>query len=229
MLDGLNDLTSCLNTGRGKNFPDLKGKNAQCSIKGAYQEFADGMKDIDKDDLDKIKQLKPLFQKVQEDIAEFENAKTDGEVGIAAAKWALDKKLTQQGYTALEETIKTVVCEEYGIPAENEHGRDRIVGSCIKTFAAKIGEFKGDREKVYGEWKTNYIRGLSDESIEKGKEIIFTISKKYAQLAYNVSQVRNNMNHFGFQNDSRSYLKLEDSYKKHYEEFKSFESVREEE
>lgn len=37
------------------------------------------------------------------------------------------------------------------------------------------------------------------------------------------------MNHFGFQNDSRSYLKLEDSYKKHYEEFKSFESVREEE
>ena len=70
---------------------------------------------------------------------------------------------------------------------------------------------------------------ISDESIEKGKEIIFTISKKYAQLAYNVSQVRNNMNHFGFQNDSRSYLKLEDSYKKHYEEFKSFESVREEE
>ena len=229
VLEGLNDLTSCLNTGRGKNFPDLKGKNAQCSIKGAYQEFADGMKDIDKDDLDKIKQLKPLFQKVQEDIAEFEKAKTDGEVGIAAAKWALDKKLTQQGYTALEETIKTVVCEEYGIPAENEHGRDRIVGSCIKTFAAKIGEFKGDREKIYEEWRTNYTRGLSDESIEKGKEIIFTISKKYAQLAYNVSQVRNNMNHIGFQNDSRSYMKLEDSYKKHYEEFKSFENVREEE
>lgn len=65
--------------------------------------------------------------------------------------------------------------------------------------------------------------------MKKEKKLFLRYQKKYAQLAYNVSQVRNNMNHFGFQNDSRSYLKLEDSYKKHYEEFKSFESVREEE
>ena len=62
---------------------------------------------------------------------ELENTAT----GMAAVQWAIDKNLTQQGFTALEETIKTYLCEAYEIPAGDRAERDGIVGRTLKFLA----------------------------------------------------------------------------------------------
>ena len=79
-----------------------------------------------------------LFDKIEEDVKIFDRKcyviKDDRKVylentatGMAAVQWAINKSLTQQGFTALEETIKTYICEACQIPTDEELFRDTIV------------------------------------------------------------------------------------------------------
>lgn len=108
-----------------------------------------------------------LFDKIEEDVKIFDrkcySCKGEREVylentatGMAAVEWAIRKGLTQQGFTALEETIKTYLCEAYEIPAEEELTRDSIVGSTVKFLANRYNDAKKsakDKQVLSGdEW-----------------------------------------------------------------------------
>lgn len=251
MMNKLCDLTNCLNTCRGKS-----DKNDKKSIQTAYDRFDDAYINICKDEKPVSEApLLRLLDYIREDVKNFNRkcyALRDGKkidlkdtaTGMAAVKWAIDKNLTQQGYTALEETIKTYLCEAYEfpeIPAEIkvnrklELVRDKIVGRTVKLMSKRYNDLKNDKngktaldfdavirereadiegDAQLAEWepknKTLYLHKMG--------ELVRTVPKELVDLSWTVSDQRNTLNHFGFQEYPTSYDKLQKNLVKLYEE-----------
>lgn len=257
-LERLCDLTNCLNTSRGK-----AGKNGRSSIQKAYEYFKINYIEMQKS-LHRISErpLLRLFDKIEEDVKIFDrkcySCKGEREVylentatGMAAVEWAIRKGLTQQGFTALEETIKTYLCEAYEIPAEEELTRDSIVGSTVKFLANRYNDAKksakdkqvlsGDewimlnidklkksrREELYA---NNGFQELPESErkfyLQKVDEMMPNLSMDLINLTLNTAGLRNTLNHFGFQKDEIDYRKFQ---RKLEELFKKLKEIMEEE
>lgn len=251
-LGRLYDLTNCLNTSRGK-----AGKNGRSSIQKAYEYFKSNYIEMQKSS-HRIseKPLLRLFDKIEEDVKIFdrkcylykgerklylENTAT----GMAAVEWAIRKGLTQQGFTALEETIKTYLCEAYEVPAEEEMTRDSIVGSTVKFLANRYNDAKKsakDKKVLSGdEWVLSNLEKLKEDRreelytnkgflslpesekklyLQKVEEILVNLSINLANLTSDASRYRNTLNHFGFQKDEIEYRKFQDKLKELYEKLR---------
>ena len=227
VINGIVNLTTCLETGRGKNFSRQNGNNRK-SIYGAYLGLKVALQKINEEQKGMIRPLKPLFDEIEKSIAIFENDGTNASTGMAAIQWAISYQLTQQGYTALEETMKTVICEFYGLQGDEMREREWIVSSAMKTLSNKVIENKEekdegvnlDREAIITYWEKNYKdKRLNEQEIEIAKKIIREIPKEYAELVYNVSDNRNNINHFGFKHDPFKCTDLENKLSEYFLRF----------
>ncbi|MCI8838200.1 MAG: hypothetical protein HFG74_09080 [Hungatella sp.] len=248
-LDRLCDLTNCLNTSRGK-----VGGSAKGSIQTAYDYFKsnyDKMRSCDHQ-ISEMPLLR-LFDKIEADVNMFGRVccqvKEDKKIvmkntaaGMAAVEWAILKGLTQQGFTALEETIKTYICEAYETPVEEELVRDTIVGRTIKFMAAQYNDarrkqrksaeserllpdieklIKGRREELETD---TWFKKLEDHErefyLQKVEELIISLPMELANLTSDVVRYRNTLNHFGFQKDEIDYNKLQEQLHELYEKLR---------
>lgn len=255
-LERLCDLTNCLNTSRGK-----AGKNGRSSIQKAYEYFKLNYIEMQKNmNLISEKPLLRLFDKIEEDVRIFDRKcclyRGDKKIylentatGMAAVEWAIRKSLTQQGFTALEETIKTYLCETYDIPAEEELTRDMIVGSTVKFLANRyniaVSEQKkaakeeptqpgdewslinaeklreGRREELYAN-KVFQKLPVSEREfcLKKVDELLANIRVDLANLTLDASRYRNTLNHFGFQKDEIDYRRFQNKLKDLYRDLR---------
>lgn len=247
MINRLCDLTSCLNTGRGKY--DKNDTNEKKSIQTAYDKFHDYYEKMCEDEqpvsdapllrlLDHIRGDVNIFDRkywIEKEgrRIELENTAT----GMAAVQWAIDKNLTQQGFTALEETIKTWLCESYEIPAGDKEERDGIVGRTLKFMAnqqiRKIHPSGGSKEEELsrGALKDRLLAEfLMDPGFEKRESeekerylkkierMVMNLSEELLDVSSAVSDQRNSLNHFGFQMHPAGYDKLQKNLVKRFEE-----------
>lgn len=260
-LDSLYDLTNCLNTSRGK-----MDNSEKKSVRKAFETFQFYYEKM-------CQEEKPLFEVALQRL--FENICRDVEIfgqrlvcrrdkklvylddtatGMAAVKWALQKGLTQQGFTALDETMKTYICEMYEIPIEEEKTRDTLVGQTLKFIGRqyymkrssskelkkkyKEIEMPMDREELVKQRleEMGRDRRLSQEDIdaygERISRIIREVPMSLSCLSYQVGDLRNTLNHFGFQKNPASYeqfqINLKDQYarlEKIMEEFDTYWEV----
>lgn len=81
----------------------------------------------------------------------FDTCQWDYEVGIEIVRWSIRYRMVQQGYTALEETIKTYICERYGLDDIVLKNREDIVSS---IFTASNKEIPDDREELFDIFRT---------------------------------------------------------------------------
>ncbi len=243
MINKLCDLTNCLNTGRGKY--DKNDKNEKKSIQTAYNKFHDSYEKMCEDEqpvsdaplirlLDHIRGDVNIFSRKywmekEGGRIELENTAT----GMAAIQWAIDKNLTQQGFTALEETIKTWLCEAYGIPAGDKAERDGIVGRTLKFMANQQlsqtsqsdGNKEAVKEKLLAEFHADpdFEKRDAEEKedyLKKIEEMAMNLSEKLLDVSSAVSDQRNSLNHFGFQKYPAGYDKLQKNLEKRYKELK---------
>ena len=244
--DRLCDLTNCLNASRGKAGGSEKG-----SIQKAYEYFKSNYSEMRKGEkqISEIPLLR-LFDKIEEDVKIFDRKcyviKDDRKIylentatGMAAVQWAINKSLTQQGFTALEETIKTYICEACQIPTDEELFRDTIVGSTVKFMGTRYNSAKKNQKK------TNQNQGLLPDAdslkelcgqelesdsefmdlkgqerafyLQKVEELIDNLPVELVNLTSDVARYRNSLNHFGFQKEETKYTKLQDKLKELYE------------
>ena len=223
----LYDLTNCLETSRGK----YNGTYKDRSVRKAYEVF--------KEDLDKMKNgtesesdkqiLIRLFDKIEEEISVFDNRLCTGKnqevlkdtsIGLAAVKWAIHKELTQQGYTALQETIITYVGEKFNYTYDNYIDRERI-----KNVLFKVNR-KGTRDEAWEAYKKTpkNIEGLSTEQEKELEVIAHKVPKEVANCLSSIVDKRNSLNHFGYQGqeseeDVPTYLDLQSGLKEIYNAF----------
>lgn len=226
----IDSFTSCLMTSRGKIATRAEGKLKRKKIKKSSYDSAIAIKDslekMKKEDVDLVKPLVPLFEKVSEVVEKF-CINNNEEIGIETIKWCIKYGLTQQGYTALEETIKTYVCNKYKIDATTEEYRDNIVKSIMNSKY-----YKKNRNENY-------------ESEEKYK-IIKIIEETLPEDIVNLvqySSYRNDISHFGYSKQANSYddlkirlqegfdllIKLREKYKNvDFREYKNVKKAEEE-
>ena len=130
--------------------------------------------------------------------------------------------MVQQGYTALEETIKTYICERYGLDDILFENRETIVSSMITACHNDIPD---DREKMFENITRNDKRfsvtyaNLSDEMKRVTRCMIMELPKELLKLAQSVKQYRNDINHMGFNENCRTAEVLEGKLKESFDQF----------
>lgn len=190
VVEALDKFTNCINTCRGMY--GKKANNANNSISAASKSLSDALQNLNENIT--IKPLKKLFKLVENKIKPFEN-KDVLEIGIATVNWCIDYNLYQQGYTALDETIKTLICVKLNLPEskdklepENSYiNREDIANAILSGFN------KNTKDIRLSENLTEKDKVLIYDSINKLKE-----EKEFYKFIQSVKNYRNDINHFGF-------------------------------
>ena len=144
-----------------------------------------------------ISPLTPILDKIENKLFPFD--KNDNLMnGFNAVSWCIDNNLIQQGYTILQENIISLVCEEVKIEKEDKKNRN-IVSSC---FTIKKNEI--EKEEWSGDAST--FSETTELILEKSK-IIEILKSDY----YNLSNIRNDINHFGYSENTMKPEKLKKS------------------
>ena len=236
----LEELTRALETSRGfhpsSEIPvATKYRESGYSIKGSYENYKKSydslMFEMEKNESNREEQkvavrqpLRPLLEKVNEKVRVFD-CKSNLEIGLAAVDWDIKNHLVQQGFTALEETIKTYLCNYAGLDESKEIFRDDV----CKLLCNKHSRLYQKEEPIddpaiaaYDDWKKSFIEDHGDEAeeiIKKHepaiKKLSALIAGEFSVLTKNISNERNALNHFGYSNIGQfSAKKLEDELKK---------------
>lgn len=208
----LDHFTNCINTCRGMN--GKKAKDELNSIKVAAENLYESLQKLDENI--SIKPLKKLFNLVSKKIEPFVG-KNNLEIGLATVNWCIEYNLFQQGYTALEETIKTLLCIKLNLPDDPNskdssvnlyENREDIVNKILTEAAIKLQnkDNKSDVQKL--------IEDCSDK---------LASTKEFCKLSQTVKSFRNDINHFGFNRDgAKNYKTISDNLKLHYSELLKF-------
>lgn len=188
-----------------------------------------------------IKPLKPLIDKITKKVADFKN--DDIQNGYNAVKWCIDHGLTQQGFTILQETIRRdmLIQGREDIDLSEKQVRDIFVETCVakdkayateyelltrvkgKVFKLTVNDLlqnEDDRKRKLDEKLSN----ISKEEINKvEKAINYLIQEKNSEILKTytaLSKARNDINHAGFNKETKSAKELRANLKEHYKKIK---------
>jgi hypothetical protein len=95
-----------------------------------------------------------------DDTADLE----DYEIGLGVVEWSIQNGMTQQGYTALEETIKTFLCYKFGLDGGNKSSRDEEVGFAI-TAVGKNKDIVKNYSHMFDSLKKKKADGENQENL----------------------------------------------------------------
>lgn len=205
----LNTFTNNIQIGNGnsKVKEDVK-KPEQQSIALSAISFKEKYDEVMKGSGIYIKPLNPLIERIGEMVQPFET--TDNlKVGLATIQWSINNNMIQQGYTALNETIKTYVCQKYQLKDCERKDREEIATKALNIKAKKT------EEKNWG----GYVKQEYKENVKK---IVEVMDFEVAQLFDSISQKRNSINHFGFSDQKHTYEKLKRDLIEYFNSFKSY-------
>ena len=233
VIKGMEYLSDAISTGRGldvkkaaEKMPDkVSAKHAdQRSIRNSYQMLERKCENLEPETSQKIKPLYPLLEKARKTYRCFDKQE-NYQIGIEMVRWSLENHMTQQGYTALEETIKTFLCYCFELDDTSETNRDKIVGALLNG----IGHYIKDRSasaqvKEMDVWE--YLRTDRDckdftigEKAETYKGMVERIPEDYAKLTQQVKDRRNDINHMGFRPNPATSEQLRNDLEKYFSRF----------
>ncbi|WKV07484.1 TIGR02221 family CRISPR-associated protein [Thermoanaerobacterium sp. CMT5567-10] len=136
-----------------------------------------------------IKPMTPLIENIKN---HFDNFTDDEDKNmIQVVKWCRDHNMIQQGLTILEEGIITYFCNKFGVDKYNKEIRTAIG----QAFYIKIKNAPKDEWKDEARLHEDIVNKILDRED----------SEKLAKLIYDIKNVRNDINHAGWRNNSMSY------------------------
>ncbi|WP_455542948.1 hypothetical protein [Intestinibacter sp.] len=209
VVKSLDNFTNCINTCRG-----MCGKRANTdfnSIKISADVLNDNLQNLTKNI--SVKPLKKLFTLVEDKIKPFIKQDNLG-IGLATINWCIDYNLYQQGYTALEETIKTLLCVKLNYLFDNkddspensfyyrEDIADKILTSAMIKMANNSNSRKGkEKNLIVDKYSISNNKSDLDLYIEDCVDKLAT-TKNFCKFAQSVKSFRNDLNHYGFNRDT---------------------------
>lgn len=243
VINSMKNLADALAACRGidaSKLENMKTNSSGRSIRCAYQEFK---QKVQKEYPKSVKEIVPLHQllhKAEENFSQFDKEQ-DFKIGCEVVRWSIQNNMTQQGYTALEETLKTYLCNMYDLDNRLEENRDKKIGAFLNAIAQLDQKTKGQitaenqylpesrdlickfvtEEDVYT--RRLYINEKNTpEDLEKYNEIAYTLPVELALMAKKIKEKRNDINHFGFNKNPSSSDNLKTTLSKNFKEFEEF-------
>ena len=225
MIQNMENVSLGISTCRGVDSTKLNSdKNLKArSVKQAYVSLKES---ITRQEPDLGKEITPMMELINHAAKQFEafDCEMDYEVGIEMVRWSIRYHMIQQGYTALEETIKTFICEMYGIDDVLRNNREGIVSS---MFTACEDSIPDDREILFerltkeDKYFAPTYASLDDDMKEVARKMIMEIPKELFALAQGVKKYRNDINHLGFNDEARTSNVLENKLEEFFEKFEN--------
>lgn len=207
VVKSLDNFTQCINTCRGMDNPEVKKntnlKSISCAANTLYNKL-----NVLNNNLTFIP-LKYLFNKVKEIINPFID-KPSFEIGMETVNWCIRYSLYQQGYTALDESLKTFICDKLNLSEKNykKYYRENIANTILVGLNKEVSQLRIDVEN-----EEDIL--LIKNTVAKLKE-----NTSFCDLVLKIKEKRNDINHFGYKDlNVTDYTKLSFSLKEYYNEF----------
>lgn len=231
------NLTNAVDASMGKYITGRKLPNQNTSYKSsiynAYLNFKNKTVEVDAPEWIAA-MVNPLFEKVKEKASAFDHPDSVG-IGWAAVEWSIDNNMVQQGFTALQETIITFMCQHYALAEDDYleyHNREHIsksFTSIIKKNPKNCSKF--ERNRAIDSLDTDhYFSKCSSRQLDLLNRFMYEVPDTLIAKFNDIRKIRNQMSHFGFNDEFKTYGKikenLEDYYHivrdilEHYERFK---------
>lgn len=204
IIEKLHDFSMCIYTCRG-SIPNLSDRKARSkkSIGYAFKETTKSIRELEKEESEiSLIPFQCLMLKIDNKLERFDSIDVL-KSGIASVQWCIDNNLIQQGYTALEETVKTYICKKFSLDCNSRNDREEIAKKALIMKSKPNNKMIKPGSKNFD--LVNHIATKLDQDI--------------AQLSRNISERRNDINHFGFNSKPASYTSLVDGLEKNFEEF----------
>lgn len=227
IITDMENVSLCIATCRGADASKLSGNQGKHmkSVKASYQKLKQDRKEKQSTTGNEITPMIKLLAYVSDNLDKYFDCEKDYEIGLAIVKWCIEKNMIQQGYTALEETIKTYICEQYGLDDISRDNREEIISNIIN--GERNGDFK-DRDILFEKLTQN--NGLVSKAYNNCdedkrliiKSIIYGLPSELWKLSQTVKEYRNDINHMGFNKKALDANKLSDRLK---ELFSTFQSI----
>ena len=232
LSDALSKITRCIATTRGcfvDNGMDKRKTtrmNADYSIQMAYSDYKKKNELRMRNAIGRSDQRTTPFGKlievVDQRVKGFDQ-NSNLMIGLQTVKWSIDNHMTQQGYTALEESIKTYLCNQYGLDETSRFNREVICKGICNNLANKHDNSDYVTEKLIEsimEKGKNEGELNVDKKIEIARTMLSELPRELATLCADLSNRRNSLNHFGFSNIGKfTWRKLDEDLEKYYAEF----------
>lgn len=231
--------TDAIATCRGQNMDGGKPKKKEnYSIKSAVEKVQLNSNEKALKVQNEMELLVPLVGKVEEKMEPFQ-VEENYKIGMAMVQWSIDHNMTQQGYTALEETVKTFLCHHYGIDETKEETRDRFMGNLInrmKDWKKEKKKTEGtaqERNEFYVKWMKEYHgETLEEQYQEIAKAFIYSVSYEFIDNISDLKDIRNDINHFGMRPNpkqtedlQKKLVELKEKISRHMEDYRRKESL----
>lgn len=210
--EALKTFTTCIETSRGKTITkedDMSRSKkisksiavAKDNVKSKYDEIVS----LDSRSRQPIEPFEMLLDKIKESLEDFKSD-SNFSVGISTIDWCIKNNMIQNGMVALDETLKTYICNKYKLQDDIKETRDDIAKSAMMYKALKI---------------TTPHKSFNNEEDEATFELIVrTLPSEIAELSNKVSDSRNDMSHFGFTQTTTGCDNLKSNLNKLTSEFK---------
>ena len=250
VVNDLYDITQGLETSRGCHVPDKKGVPGG-SVLNSYRSYEQNYKAMQKRvgkqeeaqaRKNRIEPLSKLFDVIHDKLGIFD-VEDNLAFGFAAIDWAIENKKTQQGFTALDETIKTYLCCRYGLNEYLEKHREGIAKSICNLVNNEMRQKESGkeltaeaREDIFRKWEIAWEMRWGREQNGKDAEpdtvtpeqerkaarmLTMELPVELAELTSAISSRRNSMNHFGYSNIYQfGCRKLYEDLKEYYGRFR---------
>ena len=153
--------------------------------------------------------LKYLFSIVKEKITPFVD-KSAFEIGMETVNWCIKYNLYQQGFTALDESLKTFICDKLNYSEHNykKYYRENIANTILVGLNINLDDLR--------------IHANNDDDILIIKNAIYTLKENttFCNLVSKIKEKRNDINHFGYKDSSvADYKTLSCDLQEYYNEF----------
>lgn len=210
VVSDLSEITQGLETSRGCYAPDKGSVGAGVSAMKSCRSYTESYEIMRKKEKKAQKKLidplGKLFDIINDKLKVFD-VEDNLAFGLAAIDWSIENKKTQQGFTALDETIKTYLCRRYGLDEYLELHREGICKHICILFEKELQEMKDSqlvyseegREKVYRKWEEASAHMAAQER-EAARRLSMELPPVLPQISNEIGSRRNSMNHFGFSN-----------------------------
>ena len=206
LIMSLKDFTSTMYTCRGKSNSDNHKSATKKSIGAAYNSLKGNLEKLDEEKEALIRPLKPLFNKVKDKLTSFENM-DNFTSGMVSTKWCIENNMIQQAYTALDETLKTYICDLYNLDNSSPEYREHIAKAALNVY--RLEECKWKVKDIYIEDIKKILEDLKD-------------NKEIFKIADKLRDRRNDINHYGFSKKAASYEDLYKDIVELYDRFYAF-------
>jgi len=226
IVNKMANLSDTISTSRGSAQGEKNTNTATVQRQSIRQAYL-ALKDISTNVTigERIPPLNELIRYVKEKYSCLDKQK-NYEIGMATVQLCIDFEMVNQGYTALEETMKTFLCEKCGLDDTLKEDRD-IADLALAT----LGEFIKKRSASKDFWTffttdnkmsaEAYEKATSDDKDKYRKVCAFLgrdeeIIKKYGNVTNCIKDWRNDINHFGMRKKPLTARKLRDNLQKYY-------------